>query len=70
MRRMRELEWQSLLKSFSMAVGSRRLIVRSPTINTWSDREVDDKISFNFIVSSGRFVWWSVNTNNNYGTIV
>ena len=52
---MRELEWQLLIKSFSMAVGSRRLILRSPTINTWSEWEVDDKISFNFIVNSGIF---------------
>ena len=40
-----------------MAVGSRRLISGSPTINTWSDWEVDDKISFNFIVNSGIFDW-------------
>ena len=39
-------------------------------MNTWSDCEVDDKISFNFIVNSGIFVLWSVNANNNYGTIV
>ena len=45
---MRELEWQLLIKSFSIAVGSIRLILRSPTINTWSDWEVDDKSSFNF----------------------
>ena len=55
MRGMREFEWQLLVKSFSMAVGSRRLILRSPTINTWSDWEVDDKISLNFIVNSGIF---------------
>ena len=54
-----------------MAMGSRRLILRSPTMNTWSDCEVDDKISLNFIKNSGFFdVWWSVNTNNNNGTIV
>ena len=29
--------------------------LRSPTMNTWSDCEVDDKISFNFIVISGIF---------------
>ena len=39
---MRELEWQLLIKLFSMAVGSRRLILRSPTINTWLDWEVDE----------------------------
>ena len=55
MRGMREFEWQLLIKSFSMAMGSRRLILRSPTINTWSHCEVDDKISFNFIVNSGIF---------------
>ena len=55
MRRMRELEWQLLIKSFSKAMGSRRLILRSPTMNTWSNCEVDDKISFNFIVNSGIF---------------
>ena len=47
---MREFEWQLLIKSFYMAMGSRRLILKSPTMNTWSDCEVDDKISFNFIV--------------------
>ena len=26
-----------------------------PTMNTWSDCEFDDKISFNFIVDSGIF---------------
>ena len=36
-----------------MAMGSRRF--RSPTMNTWSDCEADDKISFNFIVNSGIF---------------
>ena len=55
MRGMREFEWQLLLKSFSMAMGSRRLILRSPTMNTWSDHEFDDKISLNFIVNSGIF---------------
>ena len=40
-------------------------------MNTWSDCEVADKISFNFIVNSGIFdLSGSVNTNNNYGTIV
>ena len=38
-------------KSFSMAMGSRRLILRPPTMNTWSDCEVDDKMSFNTIVN-------------------
>ena len=52
---MREFEWQLLIKSFSMAMESRRLILRLPTVNTWSDCEVDDKISFNFIVNSGIF---------------
>ena len=33
---MREFEWQLLIKSFSMAIGSRRIILRSPTMNTWS----------------------------------
>ena len=72
MRGMREFEWQLVIKSFSMAMGSRRLIVRSRTMNIWSDCEVDDKVSFNTILNSGifDFVWWSVNTNNNYGTIV
>ena len=46
---MREFEWQLLIKSFSMAMGSRR----SQTMNTWLDCEVEDKISFNFIVNSG-----------------
>ena len=55
MRGMREFEWQLLMKSFSMAMGSRRLILRSPTMNTWSDCEVYDKISFNFTVNSGIF---------------
>ena len=53
MRGMREFEWQLLIKSFSMAMVSRRLILRSPTMNIWSDYEVDDKILFNFIVNSG-----------------
>ena len=44
-----------IIKSFSFAVGSRRLILRWPTINTWSDGEVDDKIAFNFIENSGIF---------------
>ena len=38
-----------------MAMGSRRLILRSPTMNTWSDYEVYDKMSFNTIVNSGIF---------------
>ena len=50
-----EFERQLLIKSFSMAMGSRRLILRTPTMNTWSDCEVDDKITFNFIVNSGIF---------------
>ena len=71
MRGMREFEWQMLIKSFSMTMGSRRLILRSPTMNTWSDCEVDYKISFHFIVDSGNFdVWWSVNSNYNKGRIV
>ena len=53
MRGMREFEWELLIKSFYLTMGSRRLILRSPTMNTWSDCEVDDKISFNFIVNSG-----------------
>ena len=69
---MRELEWQLLIKSFSMAVGSRRLILRSPTKNTWSDWEVDDKnfIKFYCKLLHFWFLWLSVNTNNNYGAIV
>ena len=55
MRGMREFEWQLLIKSFSMAMGSRRLILRSPTMNTLSYCEVYDKISFNFLVNSGIF---------------
>ena len=55
MRGMREFEWQLLIKSFSMAMGSRRLILRSPTMNTWSDCEVDDKMLFNTIVNSAIF---------------
>ena len=51
MKWIKEFEWQLLIKSFSMAMGSRRLILRSPTMNTWSDCEVDDNISFNFIVN-------------------
>ena len=46
-----EWQWQLLIKSFSMAMGSRR----SPTMNSWSDCEVDDKISSNFILNSGIF---------------
>ena len=38
-------------KKNSMEIGSRRLIFRSSTMNTWSDCEVDDKISLNFIVN-------------------
>ena len=34
---------------------SRRLILRSTTINTWSEREVGDKMSLNFIVNWGIF---------------
>ena len=52
---MREFEWQLLIKSFYMAMGSRRLILRAPTMNTLSDYKVDDKISFNFIVNSEIF---------------
>ena len=73
MRGMREFEWQLLIKWFYMAVGSKKLILKSPTMNRWSDWEVDDKISFNFVVDSGIFDMsgaWSVNTNDNYGTIV
>ena len=44
-----------VIKSFSMAMGSRRLILRLPTMNIWSDCEVYDKIYFNFIVNSGIF---------------
>ena len=53
MRGMREFDWQLLIKLFSMAMGPRMLILMSPTMNKWSDYEVDDKISFNFIVTSG-----------------
>ena len=42
-------------KSFFMSMGSRRLILTSPTMNTWSDCQNDDKISFNVIVNSGIF---------------
>ena len=55
MRGMREFEWQLLIKSFSMSMGSRRLILSLPTMNTWSDCEVDDKMSLNFIVNCGIF---------------
>ena len=55
MRGMREFQWQLLIKSFSMAMGSRRLLLRSLTMNTWSDYEVDDIIACNFIVNSGIF---------------
>ena len=55
MRGMKEFEWQLLIKSFSMAMESRRLILRSPTMNAWSDCQVDDEISFNTIVNSGLF---------------
>ena len=51
MRGIREFEWQLLIKSFSMAMGSRRLTLRSPTVNTFSDCEVYDKISLNLIVN-------------------
>ena len=54
-RGMKELEWQLLIKPFYMAVGCRRLILRSATINRWSDWEVDNKISFNFIANYGIF---------------
>ena len=72
MRGMREFQWQLLIKSFSVAMGSRRLILRSPTMNTWSDCEVDDKMSFNFIVNSGILDLCAglYNNNNNYFTIV
>ena len=33
----------------------KKAILWSPTMDTWSDCEVDDKISFNFIVNSGIF---------------
>ena len=55
MREMKEFGWQLLIKSFSMAMGSRRLILRSPNMSTYSDCEVDDKIKFNFIVNSVNF---------------
>ena len=56
MRGIREFEWQYLIKSFSVAVGYRRSInIKIANNNTWSDWEVDDKISFNFIVNSGIF---------------
>ena len=55
MRGMREFEWQLLIKSFSMAMGSRKLVLRSLTMNAWSDCEVDYKTSCNFIVNSGIF---------------
>ena len=55
MRGMRELEWQLLIKLFSISMGSRRLILRSPTMNTWSDCDVDDKMILNTIVNSGIF---------------
>ena len=54
-RGMREFEWKLLIKTFSMAMGSRRLILRLSTMNSCSDCEVDDKISFYFIVNSGIF---------------
>ena len=38
---MRESEWQLIIKSFSMAMASRRLIIKKPAMNTWSDSEVD-----------------------------
>ena len=67
--RMREMDWQLLIKLFSMAVGSIRLILISLTINTSPDKEVDDKISFNItVLGNFWFVSWSVNTNNNCGT--
>ena len=53
---MREFEWQLLIKSLSMAMGSRRLILRWPTMNTWSDCEVDDKTLFNFILKTLEFL--------------
>ena len=55
-----------------MAMRSRRLILLSPTTNTWSDCEVHDKISFNFIVNSGIFDLsvGLLTLNNNYGRIV
>ena len=37
MRGMREFEWEFLIILFSMAIGSRRIILRLPTMNTWSD---------------------------------
>ena len=33
----------------------KKAILWSPTMDTWLDCEVDDKISFNFIVNSGIF---------------
>ena len=55
-----------------MAMGSRMLILLSQTTNTWSDCEVHDKISFNFIVNSGIFDLsvGLLTLNNNYGRIV
>ena len=38
-----------------MAMRSRTLILRSPTMNTWPDCEVDDKMSFNTTVNSEIF---------------
>ena len=72
MRGMRLFEWQLLIKSFFMAMGSRRLILRSPIMNTlvrlWSWWQ--NFIQFYCELWNLWFVWWSVKTNNNYGTIV
>ena len=38
-----------------LGMGFRRLILRSPTMNTLPDCEVDDNISVNFIINSGIF---------------
>ena len=35
--------------------GIKKVNIKAPTMNTWSDCEVDNKISINFIVNSGIF---------------
>ena len=72
MRGMREFEWHLLLKSFSMAIGSRRYNIKVANyeymVRLWSWGQ--NFIKFYCKLWNLRYVWWSVNTNNNFGTIV
>ena len=48
---MREFQWHLIIKSFYVAMGSRKLILTSPTMNTCSDLEVNHQIPLNFILN-------------------